>query len=475
MSIRSVKVSLVRRPWTWAVLAGVVIGGLAVKSIGVSVGIIAVVVVSGLAIAVRERILIVAAAWEAVQNVLVPFLFGRLPQVPAAVWTGLLGTSEFLTIAFIFGSLYRDAVSLHVRIQSFPRSQGLFIYATCAVVFAVARRDGATLFALLSDIRMLLVPPLFFVAGRMFTRGNQNRLRLLLRVAVTISIIGGLGAILDSKLPSSLWVWWGLGRYWIVVKHVPITSVAFGLPSNMFETFGTHVVRRAISIYGDPLAAGYSLGVGVICLMLLYQREIRIGQLSRRRSMFFACGLFVLLIGIFVTYTRAGLLMVLVAAMVLMAVDREMRRSVSKTVIAVGVALTLVIFGKVIRDTFNGRNGNALAHLNALNSLPTLFTHPLGFGLPAGLSSPEGFLWMWWTIGAVPLVAFLAWMVSTAINAARTGQSGLLALCLALLATTPVSIEILGDTPCGLAWMVMGGLSALMFDRSRGVAEAHDS
>ena len=130
MSIRSVKVSLVRRPWTWAVLAGVVIGGLAVKSIGVSVGIIAVVVVSGLAIAVRERILIVAAAWEAVQNVLVPFLFGRLPQVPAAVWTGLLGTSEFLTIAFIFGSLYRDAVSLHVRIQSFPRSQGLFIYAT---------------------------------------------------------------------------------------------------------------------------------------------------------------------------------------------------------------------------------------------------------------------------------------------------------------------------------------------------------
>lgn len=413
------------------------------------------IVVAG--ITLKSKILIPIMAWVSVQNILLPFLFTRMPHVSANAWTGLLLVSEValaMFIALALNKARKDAENFRSDVWTY-----LLIYTVAALAFSLMRKDGSSLFNYLNVLRELLIPPLFFAAGFLFVRGKEEKVGVLLSSVIAISVLGAVGALVDSFIPNTFWVNWGLGQYWLTVKHLPPAYVSQGLPVNMFELYGSTVVRRSISFYGDPLAAGYSMAIGFGALILKYVRGIDAS--TRVNGKLYFLGAATLLGGIIATYTRAAIVMVIVMIVGVWIGHKGFRKSVPKAVLIGAAIATVVSMYKVLKDTIKGENSSVLVHLHSFSTVPTILAHPLGLGINAPLA-PEGLVfWMPWTIGLLPLVAFMIWMIFM-VRRGITGRNwAFIAFLISLLSTIFISIELLGDTSCGMGWILVGAMVSL--------------
>lgn len=410
-----------------------------------------------LGIILRSKLIMAVMAWVACQNIVLPYLFTRIPNEPSTIWTGLLVLPELAMGLVVILSLVNTRTSRALHSDVWPY---VLVYVGLAAIFSLVRKDGLNLFQYLNFLRQVFIPPLFFTAGFVFVRQRPHFLDLLLKSAVAISIVGAIGALVDLFVPTSFWVSWGLGEYWIVVKHIPLASVANGLPLNMFELYGSTLIRRAISIYGDPLAAGYSMAVGFGALIILYVRALR-RDIPRPKGGWYVLGASTLIAGILVTYTRAGLLMSILMVAILWTMDRDFRRKVPRTLLVSGVLAVGAVMSKVIKDSVAGKNSSVVVHLRSFLTVPSLLAHPFGLGINA-TPAPEGLVfWVPWTIGIIPLVAFLVWMAYLMRWTVRTKSVATLAFLISILSTSFVSIELLGDTSCGMAWLILGGCVSL--------------
>lgn len=402
----------------------------------------------------RSKILIPIMAWVSVQNIVLPFLYTRMPHVSTNAWTGLLLVSEVTLTIFIALAVIpwrKNGASFKSDVWTY-----VLIYTVIAIVFSLMRKEGSSLFTYLNILRELLIPPLFFTAGFLFVRKEEGKLGTLLSAVIAISVLGAIGAIVDSFIPTTFWVNWGLGQYWLTVKHLPPAYVSQGLPLNMFELYGSTVVRRAISFYGDPLAAGYSMAIGFSALILTYVRQVDAS--NRVRGKLYLLGAILLLSGIVVTYTRAAIIMVVVMVVGVWIGHRGFRKSVPKVILIEAAIAIVASMYKVLKDTITGENSSVLVHLHSFSTFPTVLTHPMGLGITAPLA-PEGLLfWMPWTIGMLPLVAFMTWMLFMVWRSITSRNWALIAFLISLLSTIFISIELLGDTSCGMGWILVGAM-----------------
>lgn len=388
--------------------------------------------------------------WLSIQNSLVPFLFTRLgAAVSPPSWTTLLAMPEFVSILIIGTLVVKSFVARSPIVEPELHWMGLYLFS--AFIIAALLPHFGSGFFVLNYVRQLTIPTLFFLVGYLVIRVNPRLDVWLLKWAIGVSVAGAVGAIIDvGLLTTHFWVAWGLGAYLLTVKHMPITTVVNGLPLNMFELYGDHLVRRAISFYGDPLAAGYSLATGFIalCMSVLESRD------RRRRSVWLYGAL--LLLGVILTFTRAGLVMIAVALYVMWRHSPEFRNY-----IGVGRLLLLALgagalVSRVIIDSVTGRNSSASHHLHSFATLPTLLVHPLGFGVGAP-GSPEGLIFnMWWFVGIAPTALFVLWIRSVGLKLYKYRSWSYIALLIAMLATAVISTELLDDTACGLAWVLIG-------------------
>lgn len=416
-------------------------------------GLIAVLMVGLLA---KDTLLIAMFGWISIQNTVLPYLFTQNPSVPTSVWTGMLTLSEVA----LSGYVAIGGMSLPKRAPTgrYAWTYAL-VYSMTAIAFALLRRDGASAFVTLNVLRQLLIPVLFFAAGYIYVKRTQRGFGTLLSVGIIISLIGATGALVDTLLPTAFWQGLGLGNYWVSVKHLPASYVFDGLPLNMFEVYGSSTVRRAISIYGDPLAAGYSIAVGYCALVIMYYIRRKDGR-SMSTLAFIMVSL-LLLSGLAVTFTRAGYIIILVMVGLSIVGSRRFRRRVPRWALVAGLLTLIGLAYKVLGDTFRGANSSVLVHLHSVQSIATLLSHPLGFGVNAP-GSPEGLLfWMPWTIGLIPTFAWLMWMGQLLSLTLRRKDTILTAYLLAMVSTAFISIELLGDTSMGFAWAVLGGGIAL--------------
>jgi hypothetical protein len=163
----------------------------------------------------------------------------------------------------------------------------------------------------------------------------------------------------------------------------------------------------------------------------------------------------ILLVGIVLTYTRAAYIEMGVMLVMPWLMSAEFRKRVRiQFIVATGLVVLLLAF-KVIKDSMLGRNSSIAAHLYSFQLIPELAIHPLGIGL-AG--APEGLLFhLWWTSGIVGVAGFFL-LVQYLYKEYRTANNIVaVALLISLLATSVISIELIGDTSCGAGWAILGG------------------
>ncbi len=395
---------------------------------------------------VGTRVLPGVLAWVAIQNTVLPYAFTRL-SLPTRVWTYSLMLSELATVL---------ALLLWVPVMSRSRKvPQLFFYLIAFFVCSalpIAMHEHGSSFALLNYFRQLAIPLLFGAAGYVYVFGHPDRVAILCRVVVWISVAGAVGAFVDKSLPTSFWTNFGLGNYWIVVKGLPLSYVRDGLPLNMFEVYGQSLIRRAISFYGDPLAAGYSMAIGMAALMWLWER----GEANLRTVSILTLAL---VAGVALTDTRAAYVEIGLLVTVPLLWNQSFRARVPRGwVIAVLTVLVGLGFTVIVQSLL-GRNSSISAHLASFSLIPEMIRHPLGINLSG---APEGLAFhVWWTSGLLGLASLALLVEKMGQWLLSSRQFVPFALLLGVAATSFISIEWLGDTSCGAGWALLGAATYL--------------
>ncbi len=269
-----------------------------------------------------------------------------------------------------------------------------------ALVMGLAREPTSDV--LLSGRNALL--PFVAAVIALLLEGRQRRVAAVGSVVV-IAVAAGY-SLIEYLLPLSyLTDVIRLGDYWKDVKEQPffVSKLGTDLPGNFVTSSGS---RRLSGSFGDPLAAGYALAGATLLAT----------HLSKSRLRVFA--VLLLLLALFLTFTRAGLLFVILVftPIVIFRGGHMSRRgwSVSGFVAAVAVALAFVAtpFGSYFRSVVTGNDGSTNAHIGALRGLGN---HPYslfgqGFG-SAGAATASGtenvFVTLALQVGALGLLLYL--------------------------------------------------------------------
>lgn len=382
-----------------------------------------------------------------VQNGIVPLLW-HFSNTQGWVWTYILALPEVVAAAYLAMRLLDGALA----------PQGLARWSVPAIIFAasgcfiaiVVHTDATTLSRVLYA-RGLAVPLLFAGMGYAYANGSAHRLRALLALVSIISTIGAALVLIDHFfVPIQFWDNIGLGAYWIEVKHWPAATVYSGLPGNMFEGYGGQVIRRAIGLYGDPLAAGYSMAIGFGALVALSVERVHRGKRTGWLWLWMA------LIGaaILVTYTRTAYAMVVLALLSALALDRVWRRRIPKLGILAGVLAGIAAVGTVIVATIHGQNGSVLIHLAAFKTILPGLGHPVGIGYSG---TPEGtYTSVLWVDGPIVLGLLLVFLNAVRPRGSGPYSVGARAIFVALLVSGLASAEMFTDTACGAGWVIIG-------------------
>lgn len=199
----------------------------------------------------------------------------------------------------------------------------------------------------------------------------------VLRTSLAIIAVAAAYAIFEYVLPVSYLVdVIHVGDYWANVKQQPgylwnFPGVGF-LPGNTFTSLSPDGTRRLAGSFGDPLAAGYILGVGVI---------VGLGLRKTRATL-----LATLIIGVALalTFTRAGWLIGLFGAIGYLIAARSRPVLASFVgVVAIAVLGVAVIpsYREYILSVVSGRNGSTLGHLQAVSSALTAHYSLFGGGI----------------------------------------------------------------------------------------------
>lgn len=400
-------------------------------------------------------------AWISVQNGIIPILW-HFTGTSGSIWTLVLALPEVVTVSYLTVQLADGAVAPGALSRW---SVAAAVYLLIAGSLAVVAHHDTSLFNRLLFVRGLAVPVLFLGMGYIYAGGKLERVHTLMVVVSGASVIGAVFVLADHFLvPVQFWNNLQLGAYWIEVKHWPASSVVLGLPGNMFEIYGSQVIRRAIGLYGDPLAAGYSLAIGFGALLSLSVARVHSG---RRTGWLWLAMMLVGSATVF-TYTRAAYGMVLVMLLFVLVFDPVWRASVSKVGLAAGAAGGAAVAGKVILDTIRGANSSVLVHIAAFRTVLPALAHPAGVGY---LGEPEGaYTAVLWIAGPLALASMAAFLSTIRLRGNEAYSVGARAIFFALLVSGLASAEMFTDTACGAAWVIVG--ACLSWEARRALRKA---
>ncbi|SDW80866.1 hypothetical protein SAMN04489725_11574 [Alicyclobacillus hesperidum] len=386
--------------------------------------------------------------WIATQNAIVPFLFFRSQESPT-FWTEVLAASQVTVILVVITHFFFNTWAGRRRSPAFISSA--ILYSIVLVLIAVLHR-GTNLFSSFNSAREAMVPALYLSLGFMISKSESSRVGLL-RTIAGLTVVGAVFALVDAIfLGTRFWSNIDLGQYWIQVKHTPAYEVVNGLPGNLYENYDGVILSRAISFYGDPLAAGYSMALGYAALLFLYER-------SKRFKNLYLASIFVVLAGISVTYTRAAYIIVAIETLSLAIYWRSANKRIPRLLL---LSVPLIII--LLADKVLTANGSVLLHLQAMSFLPYLLSHPLGTGAGT-LGGPEGaYLQIWYQYGILPLILFMIFMYNVYVFVKRSPTpysyvgAGIL---VALVVSGFISEEMLTDTACSIGWVLLGMIASM--------------
>jgi hypothetical protein len=211
-------------------------------------------------------------------------------------------------------------------------------FALLVLVYAVVPQDvldgGAGTKAVLYGLRHDLVPVAAYLLGRSLVADGAALRRLGWLVVATAGMVAAVGILDDYLVPISWWRDSAVPRYFhdqlgFAYRGTGNAAPAPALPENFIFNLGTdsHFLRRLVSVFLSPLAASFTLLVGLLA--------VASGFAGKRLAWAVgAVGYAALLL----TYTRSALL-VLPVALLLLAYLQGRRKLVGLAALALVAAL----------------------------------------------------------------------------------------------------------------------------------------
>jgi len=261
------------------------------------------------------------------------------------------------------------------------RDRGMGVYVVCGACLVVLLSvwtfptiGTIPLQTLLLSLRDLLVPA---VAILIAVALPENERRRALLGAYIVIAFAAIYALIEYALPPSfLTDVIHVGQYWRDVKLQPRFLWNYPgiglLPGNSFVSLDANSTRRLAGSFGDPLAAGYLLAIGITIGLALPKTRLRILALGPIAA------------ALALTFTRAGWIIALLGVCGFVFSAR------SRRVVAAGIGvfalspliiLAVPAFRAYILAILNGQNGSTLGHLQALTASLAAHYSILGRGV----------------------------------------------------------------------------------------------
>jgi hypothetical protein len=416
--------------------------------------IMAVIVFSSFTI-LRKHLILILLVWINIQNSLIPYLYSHTDYKPI-VWTIIITLPFIIPVLFTLFWVVKKIVS---KDKVFPKWFVVgVIYSIFSTIFIFLHISNGNLTGMLTYLRALFVPFVYVVVGFIYTNGSKEKLKTMLRIMSIISILGAIFSVIDYYyITPEFWASTvGLGKYWLDVKLLDSRYVLNGeLPLNFYTNSGDIYLRRAISFYGDPLAAGYSIATGLIAWLML-----RLGFTKKKKNRFITLTVLgILVVGISFTYTRAAYIIIFIALMYLLLFSKSFRKLFPKIGYVLIIGILFFFGGKYITDSLHGDNSSAVIHTQSVAVIPSLLAHPFGTG--QYLFAPEGtYQSFLWTVGIIPTIAFIVWLLTLFPKQKDfTSEIGK-GILLALVVSGFISFQMM-NTSCSFAWVIVGGVLSL--------------
>lgn len=416
---------------------------------------IALVIIFTCLVLLRKQFVLIFMIWISLQNFVIPLIYAHTSFSPF-IWTLIISISvivpAIISLLCITNMLKENGTVPKWVFMSFIY---MFIILVCSSPYIT---KGGDLVSTVYYYRSLFMPLLFVIVGYYYSAGEKKQYRDLLRIISIISILGAIFAIIDS-LFITIDFWRnvaGLGVYYTEVKHLGAEYILNGLPSNFFTLSGTTLLRRAISFYGDPLAAGYSMVIGLGAWLML---RLGIEEKNTKSNLVTIIIIFIIIIGISLTFTRAAYIMIASIICYLLFNSKDFRKMFPKIAYILIIGVLLYFGGSYINESIHGNNSSAIIHTNSVMSIFKLLSNPLGTG--RFLETPEGtFQSILWTIGVMPVIAFVIWIWTIFPDKHTLAGNIGRGIIWAFIISAFISYQIMG-TSCSFGWMMIGGLLSM--------------
>lgn len=370
---------------------------------------------------------------------------------PAFVWTLILSLS-FIIISIISIIFFIKLEIKHGHVSKWINISILYIFTVTISFIPILIKGGLNMDSIYF-FRSILMPVFFVILGFVYTNNKEKNFRKLLQFISIISFLGAIFAIIDYFIiPVDFWKnSAGLGKYWIEVKKIDPKRTLEGLPLNFFTRSGTDLLRRAVSFYGDPLAAGYSMSSGIISWILL-----RFNSKSNKNMVMTLSVLSIIVIGIGLTYTRAAYIIVGVSILYLIIRSKKFRNEFPRIGYLVIAIVIFLLGGKYIHDSLIGGNSSAIVHMDSIKSIKVLLSYPFGTGIYS--SAPEGTIQhILWIMGIVPTIIFLYWIYSIKPKKNKFIDRIGCSIIYSLIIVSFISCQMIG-TSCAFFWIMLGSI-----------------
>ena len=353
--------------------------------------------------------------------------------------------------------------------------------------------------AVLYALRHDGVPVVAFLLFRALRLDRAERLRLAWTVLGTAAAVAAIGLLDVYLVPIGWWRGNGVADYFN--KQLGYDYHGTGrLPENFIYNTGSeaHFLRRLVSVFLSPLAAGYLM---VVALLLAPRRRLAVPL----AALAFA--------GLLFTFSRSSLL-ALAAGLVVLAVARRtfVPVAVAVVVVAIGIGWASVfpkigptghwtkadlVYQHQIAEQKGPASGSALSdrepsihsHLaNLREGIRTVVHHPQGFGLGnAGQTASRNgtplkagesnYTEIGAEIGVLGAVLWLAWGLAVLVGLLGTARAGGDAIvagmagAFAAILALAVQTDVIGDP--WVAYCVWGLAGGMLFATVEGDELAH--
>ncbi len=347
--------------------------------------------------------------WIAFQDIILGILY-HFSHV-SAIASALLYLKDVVLLVLFIGCLFHIRIKRKLLLVEYIYVFYIFVLAIVSVV-----RTDLSLSSIAASARGLVLCPAFMIIGSGIVHRERMKdfiIRKYFGFILALALIGIVEWILDA-LVGTKGFWTnvvGIGDLYVDIKH---SIVYKGFPTNFYGyANGMFFARkRLVSIWGNPLTAGYSFLIPAIYYFCeLYDGwHLRNNKNTQRKFV----GTIIILSAIILTYTRAIILGFMIGVIVVYIFKN--RKRISNIAFAALVVSFLILLYLLFSDFGKIRSflmdGSTEAHLRALirsSEWMSFFGSGVGmFGANGGRFVTESvYFAVWGQVGLIGLGLFV--------------------------------------------------------------------